>query len=54
LSAGAINRAQQAAARAGQPFRVEDFRSNAELMAFAAKMADEARRAAKAPEAGAA
>ncbi len=54
LSAGAINRARQAAARAGQPFRVEDFRSNADLMAFAAKMGDEARNVAKATEAGAA
>ena len=54
LSAGAINRAQQAAARAGQPFRVEDFRSNAELMAFTARMGEEARKAAKATEAGAA
>lgn len=54
LSAAAISRARQAAARAGHEFQLEAFKSNAELMAFATRMGEEARRAAKAAEAGAA
>ncbi|WP_395794722.1 hypothetical protein [Aquimonas sp.] len=53
LSAVAISRAQQAAARAGSEFQVENFKSNAELMAFAANVGEQARKA-KSAKAGAA
>jgi hypothetical protein len=52
-SAVAISRAQQAAARAGSEFQVENFKSNAELMAFAANVGEQARKA-KSAKAGAA